>query len=264
MKENRHKMSNDSIITLNEIKMILENYHIGKKPLAKLLGWGETTIIRYMEGDIPTNEYSDKLKIIFENPSLYYDTLLKYKDNLTGVAFKKSKKAVLKKIMASKINVIAQYIVNKSNADICASYLQFILYYIQAFSLALKDKELFEEEYSVNYNSMPYLKLYENMKSYGINTLEMSEDDLTLEEKELIDKVYDSFSWYGSKALVAMTSYEKTFLKVSRDKENCKIITKDAIKMYFKEILMQYNIQNIGDITNYIDKKMMELRNIYN
>ena len=53
-----YDINNEGVITVDEIKQILDEYCIGKKPLAKLLGWGETTIIRYMEGDIPTNEYS--------------------------------------------------------------------------------------------------------------------------------------------------------------------------------------------------------------
>ena len=58
MINNRYELLNDEVITVDEIRQILESYRIGKKPLAKLLGWGETTIIRYMEGDIPTSEYS--------------------------------------------------------------------------------------------------------------------------------------------------------------------------------------------------------------
>ena len=53
-------MVREEVISIPEIAAILNNYRIGKKPLAKLLGWGETTIIRYMDGDVPTKEYSDK------------------------------------------------------------------------------------------------------------------------------------------------------------------------------------------------------------
>ena len=59
MSNNRIEMDMEAIISSEEIKLILDRYRIGKKPLAKLLGWGETTIIRYMEGDVPTNEYSN-------------------------------------------------------------------------------------------------------------------------------------------------------------------------------------------------------------
>ena len=77
MIRNRYEVENDEIITSDEIIQILEKYRIGKKPLAKLLGWGETTIIRYIEGDIPTKEYSIKLRTLLDNPEFYYDLLVK-------------------------------------------------------------------------------------------------------------------------------------------------------------------------------------------
>lgn len=41
MRENKLQNSANSIITVNEIRSILNNFRIGKKPLAKLLGWGK-------------------------------------------------------------------------------------------------------------------------------------------------------------------------------------------------------------------------------
>lgn len=258
----KSNLDNEAIISADEIKLILDRYRIGKKPLAKLLGWGETTIIRYMEGDIPTNEYSNKLKTILEDPEFYYDLLCRKKECLTGVAFKKSKKAVMSKIMASKIYAAAYYIVNKTCAEICASYIQYLLYYAQAFSLALFDKELFQEECGVNNEQLPYLKLYEGMRRCGIHTLEGGEDYLEPDEIELLDSVMDSFLWYGPKALTALISYEKSIMKISRDKFNNKIMAKDAIKAYFKEILNQYQINGIRELSNYPDQKLIELKDI--
>lgn len=260
MKSSRLDMESAEVITGDEIKLILDRYRIGKKPLAKLLGWGETTIIRYMEGDIPTSEYSNKLKTILEDPEYYFDLLCKRRDCLTNVAFKKSKKAALTKIMGSKIYAIAYYIVNKTEGEICASYIQFLLYYIQAFSLALYDKEIFVEEYIINNEMIPYMKLYEGMKRCGIHTLEMGEDILTDEEKELVDEIQDNFSWYGPKAYQTILNLEKSVLKVSRDKYNNKIISKDALKTYFKEMLEKYEITCIKEIGKYPDLRMMDIK----
>jgi uncharacterized phage-associated protein len=264
MKGKRMEMENEAIISSDEIKIILDCYRIGKKPLAKLLGWGETTIIRYMEGDIPTNEYSSKLKTILDDPEFYYDLLCKRQECLTGVAFKKSKKAVMSKIMATKIYAITYYIVNKCNAEICPSYIQFMLYYAQVFSLALYDKELFQEECGVNNKHMPYLKLYEGMKRCGIHTLEGGEEFLSSEEIELIDEVMESFLWYGPKALFALTAYERSMIKISRDKYNNRIIAKDALKAYFRDILDQYHIKSIKDIYKYPDQRMLDVKELTN
>jgi uncharacterized phage-associated protein len=262
MKSTGIEWDNDTIITVDEIKLILDTYRIGKKPLAKLLGWGETTIIRYIEGDIPTKEYSNKLKTILYDPEYYYGLLCKNRQQLTGVAYKKSKKAALTKIMTSKIYAAAYHMVNKRDAVICAIYIQYMLYYAQAFSLALYDKELFSEDYSVNNEQVPYLKLYEGMKRCGIHTLEVSDEFLSYDEREIVDAVMDHFSWYGHKALSALTAFERANMKMSRDKYNNKIISKETIKAYFTDIVTKYNIKGIKDIYKYPDQKIMEIKGV--
>lgn len=259
---NRIETEGEEIITSNEIKLILDRYRIGKKPLAKLLGWGETTIIRYMDGDMPTNEYSNKLKIILSDPEYYYKLLMKRQDCLTGVAYKKSRRAVLGRIMASKIYAIAYHIVNKSNGDISPGYIQYLLYYVQAFSLAFYDKEIFQEDYSINNEQAPYLKIYNSMKHCGVHTLELSEDYLTKEEMELVDAVYEGFSWFGLKSLNAMHISEKALLKTSRDKYGNRIIPKESIQSYFKEVLINHRIHSISSLVNYPEDKLMAIRKV--
>lgn len=261
MVSNTDKREN-TIITVSDIQTILNDYRIGKKPLAKLLGWGETTIIRYIEGDIPTSEYSDKLKSILEDPSYYYEILLANSDNLTGVAFKKSKKAVLEKIMCSKISVVAQYIINLANGDIAANTVQTLLYYTQAFSLALYNREMFEEDYRITAENTPFIQLYETMKKRNNCVLDINEDSLTNNERELIENVYNSFAWYGSRAFKAITAYEKTLLRISRDKNNNKIVSKDTIRTYFKDIINQYDVEHATDIHKYPDRRIMEIRGL--
>ncbi|MBO5197610.1 MAG: hypothetical protein J6B85_03705 [Lachnospiraceae bacterium] len=261
MGETKYQKKDNSIITVDEIKSILSDYRIGKKPLAKLLGWGETTIIRYIEGDIPTNAYSDKLRALMDDPNYYYEILLANKDNLTGVAFKKSKKATLSKIMESKICVVAQYIVNKANAEISPGRVQSMLYYSQAFFLALHNRELFDEDYQITYNNMPYLKLYDNMRNRGVSVLELNDDSLNKNEKEIVDAVYDAFEWYGPRALRTLSNYEKNAMRVSRDKENSKVITKDVIRSYFREICALYQVNHPEEIREYPDRKLAELKN---
>lgn len=260
MKDDKLPMNSDSIITVNEIRAILEDYRIGKKPLAKLLGWGETTIIRYIEGDIPTTEYSSKLRTIEEEPSYYYELLLKNKEKLTDVAFRKSKKAVLNKLMESKINLIAQYMISLCEGDASPIYIQWLLYYTQAFSLALYDKELIEEDYCVNHENIPYVRLYDSLKNRITGILEVPEDRLTEQEITLINAVVNAFSWYGPKALKALSTSERANFRISRDKESNRIIAKDTIKNYFKDILNQYNIHKPEEINKYPDKHLVEIR----
>jgi uncharacterized phage-associated protein len=261
MKDKKLQNNANSIVTANEIRTILNDFRIGKKPLAKLLGWGETTIIRYMEGDIPTAEYSNKLRAIAEEPAYYYELLLQNKDNLTNVAFRKSKEAVIEKLIEKKINLVAQYIIYILQGDVCPSYVQMMLYYSQAFTLALYDRELFEEDYNVNSNNLPYIKVYDSMKKNGITLVEIPEGKLQEEDKNIIDGVIDAYSWYGPKVLRSFCANERNNFRISRDKEGRRIIAKEIIKNYFKGILSQYDIHNATEINKYSDKRFFELKN---
>lgn len=262
MSENKMLSQENAIVTANEICAILKDFRIGKKPLAKLLGWGETTIIRYIEGDVPTAEYSSKLKNIVEDPVYYYELLLANKENLTSVAYRKTLQAVLEKMTERKINLIAQYMIFYTQGDISPGYTQWLLYYAQGFYMALYDKELFEDDYNVNSENAPYIQLYGSMRKHGINIFEVPVNRLSENEKNLINKVLDTFCWYGPRTLKALSSFEKSNYRISRDKEGRRIISKDLIKNQFKDILALYGIRSINDIHKYPDSKFLDLKGI--
>lgn len=249
-------------ITIEQIYTILNNYRIGKKPLAKLLGWGETTIIRYVEGDSPTNEYSDKLRMILENPGYFYEILTRNKDNITQVAYKKCTKAVLKQMLQSRISVISQYIINKRDGNISLFELQMYLYYIQAFHLALYNHPMFEDDYIVNDEQMPYERVYQDYTTRKISVLDLEDELLTRPEKEFIDYILQAFDWYGPSMLKSLVGYEKVMLRISRDDKNRKIINKEAIKMYFIDVITLYKINSERDIHNYPDQRFLEIKEL--
>jgi len=253
-------MEKEEMITAEEIKLILDHYRIGKKPLAKLLGWGETTIIRYMDGDTPTIEYSNKLQMLMKYPEYYYNLLLKRKDCLTKVAYRKSKQAVIDYIMSSKISAVAYYIINLCNGDISGRYIQYLLYYAQVFSLAICDMELFSEDCLVNNELIPYRKLYDKMRESGIHNLEIGKDYLMPNEKELVDLVFESMTWYGPRALETLILYDKSHMKISRDQDNNRIFSKETLKTYYKELFRGYQVRSMNDIGRYIDLQLKELK----
>lgn len=62
---------NAGIITVEQIESIIDMYGIGKRNLSKLLGFGEITLTRYLDNDIPTRLYSEMLFKVFDyNPML--------------------------------------------------------------------------------------------------------------------------------------------------------------------------------------------------
>lgn len=76
-------------ILVSEIEQLLDMYNIGAKPLSILLGWGECTIPRYLKGQMPNIENSNKLKAITNNPHVFFELYNDNKDKLTNIAQKK-------------------------------------------------------------------------------------------------------------------------------------------------------------------------------
>jgi hypothetical protein len=85
----------EDLITVPEMAFILEKYNIGKRPLSLLLGWGELTLTRYLDGDIPTKIYSEILRRILDEPDYMRELLEKNKDSLTDIAYKRCNEALI-------------------------------------------------------------------------------------------------------------------------------------------------------------------------
>lgn len=84
----------ENIITTEEINSILSKYKIGKKPLSKLLGWGEITLIRYLKGDVPSKVYSAQLYNILNNEDYMSRLIEENKELITEKAYNNVKNAI--------------------------------------------------------------------------------------------------------------------------------------------------------------------------
>lgn len=258
----KESTEDNSVITVDEILLLLKQYRIGKKPLSKLLGWGETTIIRYIDGDTPTNEYSDKLKFILYHPNYYYEILVRNKDKLTGIAYRKSRGAVIEKLMESRIHVAAQYVINLCQAQISAAELVYLLYYVQCFHLAFYEEEVFEEDYMITDNNVPYPDLYEDLRQRVPALMDVNASLLKASETEVMKQVVSAFRWYGLETMRAMMNAERTVLRISRDKDNQRVIGKSVLRMYFQNVLEQYGIHGTKYICLYPDKRIIDIKNL--
>ncbi len=87
-----YRKTND-IVSLEDVRSIPKKYNIGKKPLSLLLGWGEQTLSRYLDGDVPSRQNSETLKELAINPISYLNLLETNKDKITELVYEKSKKA---------------------------------------------------------------------------------------------------------------------------------------------------------------------------
>ncbi|MDW7650370.1 MAG: DUF4065 domain-containing protein [Bacillota bacterium] len=98
-----------NIVLVSEIEELLEKYNIGAKPMSLLLGWGEATLPRYLKGQIPNREHSDRLKKI-RNPYCLLEIFQQNKGVLSDVAARKVEGAlsVLLELAAGQENIIPE------------------------------------------------------------------------------------------------------------------------------------------------------------
>lgn len=258
--------SEENIIKVNEISNILKKYKVGKKPLAKLLGWGETTIVRYLNGDIPTKPYSDELyKILFDIN--YMEKLTEQnKNNITEQAYKNIKNAIkrLKEYnfgytVESDIEMASEYIIMKSN-EITPLALQKILYYAQGFYKAFFGKFLFEDDCQAWVHGPVYVKIYNKYKAYKSGNIQNYidydiSDILDDEKRELLDIIIKSFGYYSGKALEKMSHYETPWINARKgipaSENSNNVINKNDIEEYFIKVKDKYDMLNLLEIRKY-------------
>lgn len=257
----------EDLITVPEMEYILEKYNIGKRPLSLLLGWGELTLTRYLDGDIPTKQYSETLRKILSEPDYMKELLEKNKDALTDIAYKRCSEALLnvednKQLDFSspnKIDHVVKYLL-VNLADITPLALQKLLYYSQGFFKIFTGEYLFNNDCEAWVHGPVYKNVYQQYKNYGYNPIlsssnEWTDIELTRLEKEVVDSVIRNFGCYSGKVLEGMTHVEapwsETRIGLSDDEKSNRIIEKELIKRYFTNIKLKHNMLNISDIKDY-------------
>lgn len=258
---NEYRKEND-IIPLYMIREIPKKYAIGKRPLSLLLGWGEQTFTRYFDGDIPSKQYSDILKKIYNDPMYYSEILEKNKDNIKSyTAYHKSKKAVddITKISKqTKINSAAEYLVNQCE-DITPLALQKALYYTQGFYYAFFKNFIFNEDCEAWIHGPVYKEIYNIYQNYQFNTAIKKEQfnltEFSSQEKNILDSIVRNICCYSGKILEKFTHNEQPWIIARRDlpanAPSNRIIDKENIANYFCNVKDKYNMINPTDIEEY-------------
>lgn len=260
----------ERIIKREEIEEILEKYQIGKKPLSLVLGWGEITIIRYLDGQTPNLFHSNILLSIKDNYYEFAKYLEKNKNLITPIAYKKASRKVkeMKKSEdQSKIYLIAKYIITKMD-DTTPLALQKLLYYIEGFSLAILNQKIFTNHCEAWVHGPVYPEIYVRFSEYRYHSIDKKEfldsinsNSLSFEETKLIEEVIKHFGCYSGKILESMTHQTLPWQKAREgisaiESSNHRISTTD-MKDFFQEICNQYQIVSPKDISKY-SKKMFQ------
>ncbi len=258
----------ENIITTEEINSILSKYKIGKKPLSKLLGWGEITLIRYLKGDVPSKVYSDQLYNILNNEDYMSRLIEENKELITEKAYNNVKNAIkgineqtLTCRTEKEIEIIAEYII-AIGKEITPLALQKILYYAQGFYKAFFGKYLFQEDCQAWVHGPVYVDIYEKYKDFKSANISIDidydiEDIIVDEKREILNAVIKYFGYYNGKALEKMSHYETPWINARQGllptENSNNIIKKDDIKDYFEKVKDKYDMLNVLDIKKYSD-----------
>lgn len=81
-------MKQEKPIQISDLVSILEKYNIDIRSLSMLLNWGEGTLTRYLDGDIPTEQCSETLRLLLEDPQYMAKILEENKDKITDRTYK--------------------------------------------------------------------------------------------------------------------------------------------------------------------------------
>lgn len=243
--------------------------------MSLLLGWGEVTLTRYVNGDIPTKQYSDILKRLGRDQSFMLDILERNKDLITQKAYRVSKEAIAKlqenddipSTQTTKIEEVANYLLYK-NDDITPLALQKLLYYAQGFCKVFTGTYLFEDNCELGSHGPVYRVIFNKYKVYQYDNLEVNYDStnqLTQIEKEILDCVINTLGCYSGKSLEKMILFdlpwEVTHLELEDNDPGKPIMEKEEIDNCFNTMKQAYNLVTISDIKKYGIKAFENINN---
>jgi uncharacterized phage-associated protein len=259
--------SMEGLISVTDIEKLLKIYKIGKAPLSLALGFGEVTVTRYMEGQIPSKEYSDIMKSALSSPAYMKELLEKNKKKISDAAYNKAVSAAsqlenLFSVSEKMLRVIAY--VFESLEEVTPLMLQKILYFIQGVSYAVYGKPMFVEDCEAWVHGPVYPQVYELFRDFKYNPIEDArfaifegtEDALTTDERKVIDLVVNTFGLYSGKVLERITHNEEPWKKARKgytDNIPSKVLlTKESIEHYYVLVNEQYGIETEEGLKNYI------------
>lgn len=257
----------EGLVSNDDIEKLMKIYKIGKAPLSLALGFGEVTIPRYLEGQIPSKEYSDIVRAALASPAYMKQKLMENREKLTDAAYKKALAAAdsiesLFSVSEKMLRVIA-YVFEKLE-EVTPLMLQKLLYFIQGVYSALYGKPIFEEDCRAWVHGPVYPEVYELFRDFKYNPiddarfalLEGTADALTEEEKNVIDLVVNTFGMYGGKVLERITHNEEPWKEARKGYgdsiPSSEPLPKDRIMRYYVAIKQKYGIDTEEGLKTYI------------
>ena len=142
---------------------------------------------------------------------------------------------------------VAKYFIWKAHQEskpITNKKLQKLVYYAQAWNLAVNDKPLFGDDIEAWVHGPTVRALYEEFKTFGYNPINVkvnkSEIQALIKDK-LLNEVWEIYGKYDGNYLEALTHNEAPWQKAREgldiDEESSIVISQKSMKEYYKKLL---------------------------
>lgn len=258
----------EGIVSIEDIEKLMKIYNIGKGPLSVALGFGEVTVTRYLSGQIPSKEYSDIMKQALASPTYMKEKLIENKDKIAQSAFNKAKHAAsqLESLfsVSDKMSSVIAYLFYAME-EVTPLTLQKMLYFVQAISLVILNREMFPEKCQAWVHGPVYRKVYDMFKDFKYNPiddarfamLEGKEKYLTAEERHVINLVVNTFGEYSGKVLERITHKEAPWqsarVGIADGIASNEVISTEEIAKYYNMQHERYDFSTEKGLRAYID-----------
>ncbi len=241
--------------------LMMQRYEIGKKPLSRLLGWGDTTVMRYLDGVEPNREFAARIEQLAENPWEYAEVLERNKEKLTEVAYRKSRQAVQREIFCDRSTEAMQYVVALADGDIAPYRVMMVLYYAQVCSMVLRGLPLFEEEADFSPGQpLIYPRLYGQMREYGVRMMCAETGSFSTEEQTYLKQVYQVLNGYSPNALQALHTRAKRRIR-RHLKSEADLLSMEALKGQYENGFRKSGVEKPEDLKKYISDALKKSEN---
>lgn len=150
--------------------------------------------------------------------------------------------------MSPKLNGTINFILflndKSGKKDLTNKKLQKLLYYSQAWSLVIKKKPLFKEDFQAWVHGPAIPSVYKEFRLFGFSPIkkEIKKDDfapLTEDEKDIISEVWRVYGKYDASYLEILTHNENPWLKARKGRfpyeASKNIIEKSVMKEYYEQ-----------------------------
>ncbi len=263
----------EGIVRIDDIEKLMKLYKIGKAPLSLALGFGEITITRYLAGQIPSKEYSEIIRKALTSPAYMKELLQQNREKIAGAAYHKAMAAAeqlehLFSVSEKMLGTIAY--VFKQMEEVTPLMLQKLLYFIQGIHLALYQRPIFPEDCEAWIHGPVYPEVYNLFKDFKYNPIDdarfsvvkETKEELTEEEKRVIDLVVNTFGMYGGKVLERITHNETPWQTARKGYgENIpsnELIAKDNIRGYYETVNESWPLDSEEGIKEYICRMVQQ------